>query len=518
MSDVCTDLPRTNCTVVRFIRHYVDKENVNECKYEGFIIRKKKVMDALFWLKRFNPLYRDDESVTINASNLSWMGDSDECQLNDIITVNDNKHISDEEDCTVSKHQTGVKPNMEYGGTSVEKVKVCHQYDDKMTVSELIRAVKKSGQTIPNMDFPQIKLDPIDEYSGISLFCGAFPWLFPGGVGDVIDDSGEQKQDLNRWLERLMRYKDYRFERDKMFAFYANDYCQRKMANSNAGFFVKRVCGDCPSSLDDLTEQIENGNFKFIHKLLYFSGALKGSDAYWRRKKEELNEWILYHIHHDHGPPTLFVTLSCAELWWPDLKRLLAERLNSFGTKTYDELATKMLDGDHKSSMKAVNLFTTLVQEYFHKRVEEWLDTVGRKILKIKHYWGAYEFASGRGQIHIHMLAITEDQLHNLHQYYTLKNDSLCVQKRVKLMSDYARNVLELTADHPGYMTEKDYKEDDINRENYMPALQKRYVETKDDIMDQKNLCHCVQLHHCNDFCLRTKSSKCCRSCRIGAG
>lgn len=101
------------------------------------------------------------------------------------------------------------------------------------------------------------------------------------------------------------------------------------------------------------------------------------------KEKEELNEWILYHIHHDHGPPTLFVTLSCAELWWPDLKRLLAERLNSFGTKTYDELATKILEGDHKSSMKAVNLFTTLVQEYFHKRVEEWLNTVGRKISKL---------------------------------------------------------------------------------------------------------------------------------------
>ena len=84
-----------------------------------------------------------------------------------------------------------------------------------------------------------------------------------------------------------MRYKDLRFQKYKMFSFYANDYCQRKLSNSNAGFFVESVCGRCPKTLDDLKEEIANGKMTFINKLLLFSGSLKGTDSYWRRKKKK---------------------------------------------------------------------------------------------------------------------------------------------------------------------------------------------------------------------------------------
>ena len=253
---------------------------------------------------------------------------------------------------------------------------------DNIIVNNIVQAMNKSGKVIPSMDFPQIKEDPVDEYSGVALFAGTFPWLFPGGVGDIVDECGHDKQNINYWLERLIRYKDSRFERDKMFSFYANDYCQRKLANSNAGFFVNNVCMQCPLSLDDIVEQIENENYSFVNKLLYFSGGLKGTDSYWRRQKEQLNEWMNYHIEQKHGPPTLFLTLSCAELWWKDLQRILAERLLATGIDKLKTLADKVISGDISSSMKAVNLHAGLVQEFFHIRVEEWISTVGKKILK----------------------------------------------------------------------------------------------------------------------------------------
>ena len=110
------------------------------------------------------------------------------------------------------------------------------------------------------------------------------------------------------------------------------------------------------------------------------------------------------------GPPTLFLTLSCAELWWPDLQRLLAHRLIQSGLTKFKKLAEMVMMGDLNSSMKAVNYHTALVQEFFHKRVESWIQNVGKPLLNICHYWAAFEFAAGRGQIHIHMLAITKDQ------------------------------------------------------------------------------------------------------------
>ena len=375
MADICVSLPRVDCEVIRYIRHYGNKDGGALSKYHGFLIRKTKVMKALYFLKMHNPLYAN---VHIDIANLSWMGDSDEAELNNIIDIDDYQQFTqlDSKDITtVASIQTNPSSNfddssnsvivMEHNGDVVEKVKVHHTEDAKLTIAELVKAVKKSGKVIHSMEFPQIKEEALDEYSGVALFAGASPWLFPGGVGDVVDDSGEDTQKNHTWLERLIRYQDSRFEIDKMFSFYANDYCQRKLANNNAGFFVKCVCGKIPPSLQHLKEDIEENDFSFINKLLYFSGALKGTDSYWRRKKEELNEWMLYHIEQKHGPPTFFITLSCAELWWPDLQRLMAERLMFTGQNHFKRLAEKVLSGDVNSSMKAVNYLTGLVQEFF---------------------------------------------------------------------------------------------------------------------------------------------------------
>ena len=76
---------------------------------------------------------------------------------------------------------------------------------------------------------------------------------------------------------------------------------------------------------------------------------------------------MLYHIEQKRGPPTLFLTLSCAELWWPDLQRLLADRLIKSGVNKLKKLAELVMMGDLNSSMKAVNNYTSVVQDFFIK-------------------------------------------------------------------------------------------------------------------------------------------------------
>jgi hypothetical protein len=44
---------------------------------------------------------------------------------------------------------------------------------------------------------------PISEYSDTKLFCLAFPWLFPGGMGD-IKESRERDVDIGEWAENLL--------------------------------------------------------------------------------------------------------------------------------------------------------------------------------------------------------------------------------------------------------------------------------------------------------------------------
>ncbi len=59
--------------------------------------------------------------------------------------------------------------------------------------------------------------------------------------------------------------------------------------------------------------------------LRHFSRNIKGSDNYWKSRTEDLQHWIMHHVARGHGPPTVFIRLSCAENWWIDLRRLLAQ-------------------------------------------------------------------------------------------------------------------------------------------------------------------------------------------------
>jgi hypothetical protein len=47
-----------------------------------------------------------------------------------------------------------------------------------------------------------------------------------------------------------------------------------------------------------------------------------------------------------------------------------------------------------------------IVQDFFHKKVELFLEFIARKIFGFKFYWGRFEFAKSRGQIHLHLVGI----------------------------------------------------------------------------------------------------------------
>ncbi len=80
--------------------------------------------------------------------------------------------------------------------------------------------------------------------------------------------------------------------------------------------------------------------------------------------------------------------------------RLLQDRLQYTSEKDMSEENTKKL-------VKLVNHYSIVVQEYFERRVQVFLKTIGKKILKIEHYWVRFEFAPSRGQIYAHLLAIS---------------------------------------------------------------------------------------------------------------
>ncbi len=70
-------------------------------------VNRRNVIEALLWLKKHNPHYRD---VTINKSNLDWMKDKDEANIGqegEILSTKDTqryKVLSTEEDMVANAH------------------------------------------------------------------------------------------------------------------------------------------------------------------------------------------------------------------------------------------------------------------------------------------------------------------------------------------------------------------------------------------------------------------------------
>ena len=270
----------------------------------------------------------------------------------------------------------------------------------------------------------------------------AYPWLFPGGIGDLYDPVRGQISNVTEWGRHLIRYFDGRFLRDQTFCLYLYNVMQRHQNNKQGGFFFHspNFLGKNPPTLRELKQQIKNGNYHFINMLRYFSKCIPGSDSFWRGKTNELRAWIDYHVSRNHGPPTHFITLSCAENWWPDLRRIMHSLETNAGNVQH---AQRLLDkNDFAAMCQSVKRYPLYVNEFFMKRGKEFMDNYARDVMGIEYYWGRVEFAPGRGQIHLHILAIANNKAY-LHDFYRARDDKA---KQIEILNDYATNVLDMTA------------------------------------------------------------------------
>jgi hypothetical protein len=82
VQEVCTHLPRIPSSVefVKMVRKF--KNDDGDFGIKAFTIRRKEVLAALRWLKKYNVDYRNE--VTIVEENFEWMDGQDEAELPDL--------------------------------------------------------------------------------------------------------------------------------------------------------------------------------------------------------------------------------------------------------------------------------------------------------------------------------------------------------------------------------------------------------------------------------------------------
>ena len=120
-----------------------------------------------------------------------------------------------------------------------------------------------------------------------------------------------------------------------------------------------------PPTLQQLKVRIKEGDTTFISKIQHFSAKIRGSPAYWRLQRQHLTTWMYYHAAHKHGPPTLFMTFSCAENHWGDLAKILADRVAAYHSLKADQLRQR----NFKAMCEAARDHPLIVAEFFQRSV-----------------------------------------------------------------------------------------------------------------------------------------------------
>ena len=70
-----------------------------------------------------------------------------------------------------------------------------------------------------------------------NIFTNSYPWLFPGGIGDIYDMT-RGKVSIKDWGRHLLRCYDGRFLEDSLFGLFLYNTVQRHSSNSEGNFFL----------------------------------------------------------------------------------------------------------------------------------------------------------------------------------------------------------------------------------------------------------------------------------------
>jgi len=489
---------RNDANMIRVLQRVQKEIGSKEVATKLYRVRRTKVLGALAFLKKYSREYKD---IIIDESNLDWIH-GEEGDLEGATISADELNTSQDDtnqnaDMGPAARQTLDPKNHgnnigEFG--YIDEGGIRHiSRDDQVVNKELQETVRCS----PNkkdicVDWPTVKDVPVSEFGTTRIFARAFPWLFPGGIGDPKDYPGR----VNEWGAHMLYYEDGRFAKDKIFSFFAMNYIIRQRNASSGRFFIDKFQRKCPKTLDDLKESILKGDTTFVNSLCYYQKRVKGSNPYWMSKRSELYTWINHHVEVGNGAPMFFITLSCAEFYWKDVIRLLKERMQMAGDNP-DECYV----GSPKMA-QILNGYSIVVQEYFQKRVEVWLETVGRDIFGITNYWVRYEFAPGRGQIHAHLLAISKDQ-----SIYQLCHNDMKMEKGEEVR---AQRLAQWTQAKFGLTASVSENFDTIKIADVDSPCQLRFSDIPHDEQslkdDANNLMSFCQCHNCSAFCMRKKT------------
>ncbi|CAF1520062.1 unnamed protein product, partial [Adineta steineri] len=200
-------------------------------------VRKKKIVEALGWLKKYNILYKN---VDINLDNIAELPEND---IPEPIITTMEQILNDKE---VPSERAGYIPDPLSNSTElnisnvipINNSAVLDVNGSSISSEEinnyLLKKIKNGG-TNDEMNVENIYLiphssKPVNEYFNPKLLAGLYPTLFCYGLGAPEDQSRPLTINLREHIRYLLSYDDRRFETNHSFIFVVFNLLQRRDA------------------------------------------------------------------------------------------------------------------------------------------------------------------------------------------------------------------------------------------------------------------------------------------------
>ena len=228
----------------------------------------------------------------------------------------------------------------------------------------------------------------------------AFPSLFPKGRFGFTAQRDIKLTPVKYFNARLLHYSG-RFSTNPEYLFFAQFIIEQKKVSDSINIAMKKIHGQplTASSIRSDRESLQNVISK--DQAYLFMREIPGSPPYWQKFMYEVVAMVK-----QLGIPTWFMTLSRADLRWPELLQIIAR---SKGTNKSDE-RVEALSYNERCSM--LNPNPVIVAKHFQYRVETFFKEVlmsnANPIGNIVYCALRIEFQI-RGSPHLHALIWTSD-------------------------------------------------------------------------------------------------------------
>ncbi|CAF4239766.1 unnamed protein product [Rotaria sp. Silwood2] len=378
-------------------------------------VRKKKIVQALQWLKKYNILY---QNINISLENIAQLPEDDvpECIMSTL-----EQKIGDEEG---QSERTGYVPDplmnpkecttadvipisnsgvLDANGSSVSSDEIVNYFLHKIKTND--QEVTENVYLIPHSS------KPVNEYFNPKLLTGLYPTLFCYGRGAPEDQSRPIEIKFKEHIRYLLSYNDRRFETNHSFIFVVFNLLQRRDACFHAQLiatkpYFQASANEIQSINSKDIEMALNNNSKrtynteansALNKLLRHiktvGGRVMGS-AYSRTALRTRIHALIF----NQGLPSIFPTLNPADIHSPVALYFAGVQLN------LDKIQNEQLMDTYRRA-EIVASHPVATAKFFHVLISNILDTMimGGVLGPVKAYFGTVE-SQGRGSLHLHLL------------------------------------------------------------------------------------------------------------------